>query len=872
MHLRKAIKTIAAVGTGAIMMGATVLGAMAAADLNQYPNPLFIKDGVFDGLLVVGDDAKGEDIIGITSIALTLQQQSVIKKTVDTSTTTTVSVEGDAVKVDESTNKWEFNEALNTITTSVTSSDLGALEDGSISNEFGTFKYTQTIDLPPALLLFTTDPNDDTDTPKDYLTLNGSKAYNYKVSFTPALKSDHKTASTGYLEDIKNKKITLLGQTYTILKADHTGIGQIELTLMAGAVTDIMEEGETKTYNLEGEDYEVTLDYVSSTEAKFTVNTEVTDSMQETDTYRLNSGTEIGVTDIMENEAGEAAGGDKVEFSLGANKIKLADTFTNNSNSTGLGCAVTIGSEDSSNVDCEIVTSSDGGLTNGNDVFISSFEIFYKPSETIYVGVGDSASDKAEEAEDESGVFFLNAFDYKYEGLYKKSPETISVKPSGNENYKLKFTSKAGVEYNEYVMALNGTGRFLGKLSGSTIRDFVIDETTEITDEEYFAVSKNKYSRILQFKDVAPGTSTTDNSGTLKVKDLGSGSTIEVTYANTQGDLVLDGNTFKLNVTSDASSANLRVDMNGDGDAADAFTQFSLWTNNGANITLAAGSSTPGANQSFMCVETEQDEDNNVGRACLEFTNSSGKLDINDVRVNVSSLTGGTTFTDGRSVGGKRVGTSYVYQDYLYDDSATVPTTSAKSYGTFVEWDKKGTGSEQDDVTIEYYDDQAYGLFYVTSGATTSSSTTGGDGTVTTEEVSEIDVGAVKMAAEAGAVTANNMILVGGPCANTIVRSLMGKTEANCFQGFDAGKATIQLFEQTNGKVAVVVAGGEATDTRRASLVLANYKDYAEDLMGDEVVVTTVTSTPTVAQPVVATTTTVAATTTTVAAATTTTV
>ena len=62
--LKKVIKRIGAFATGLTFVGATMLGASAAADLSQYPSPLFIKDGVFDGIIVVGDDAAASDVVG----------------------------------------------------------------------------------------------------------------------------------------------------------------------------------------------------------------------------------------------------------------------------------------------------------------------------------------------------------------------------------------------------------------------------------------------------------------------------------------------------------------------------------------------------------------------------------------------------------------------------------------------------------------------------------------------------------------------------------------------------------------------------------------------------------------------------------------
>ena len=63
MELRKTVKKIAALGMGASMLGATVIGAMAAGDLAGFPTNFISADGKFDGMFVVGKNAKAEDII-----------------------------------------------------------------------------------------------------------------------------------------------------------------------------------------------------------------------------------------------------------------------------------------------------------------------------------------------------------------------------------------------------------------------------------------------------------------------------------------------------------------------------------------------------------------------------------------------------------------------------------------------------------------------------------------------------------------------------------------------------------------------------------------------------------------------------------------
>ena len=61
MEVKKAIKRVIALGAGATLVGTTIMGAMAAS-LADYPSP-FVMDGKFDGMIVVGDQAKAEDAL-----------------------------------------------------------------------------------------------------------------------------------------------------------------------------------------------------------------------------------------------------------------------------------------------------------------------------------------------------------------------------------------------------------------------------------------------------------------------------------------------------------------------------------------------------------------------------------------------------------------------------------------------------------------------------------------------------------------------------------------------------------------------------------------------------------------------------------------
>jgi len=851
LSFSKTVRKIMALGVGATFIGATVMSA-AAADLKDYPSP-FVKDGKFNAVLVVGDQAKADDVLGSIDIATSLQYAARVKKTTKVGGGGGVSLAGDTKKVEEATNLLELGENLTSVRASVTSSDLNSLQNGAITNQYGTFTYTQVIDLPKyAYVRYLKDTSNGggthiDDEPFDYLVLpvnsttQSTHVYNLRLSFSPALKSDHSTSTSNHLKDIKNKKLKVLNKEYDILKADHTAYGSLKLVLMAGAVRDIMNEGDTKTFTVGGKEYEVTLDFVGSADTKFTVNGQVTDTLKEADTFRLSDGTELGVVDILSQEF--AGGKRSVEFTVGATKLVLEDTATF---TKGSGGTVTIGATDSSNVKVDIVTATDTGLNDSSSkVTISSIEVYYDASEALYVAKGESASAIADAVEGEKGVFFLNGFDYKYEGLTMENVEEVRLKPSGSSNYKLAFTNKAGVKYDEFLFGnWSGTINF-GQSTGTTSGHFlVMNESVNITDEDFLVVSRNKYSRILQFKDVAPGSSTTDNTGTLKFRDTGSGDTLEVTYASLTGNLVLDGNTYQVNISSDTSSAFVYIDLNGDGSLGSGWvgqtSNDGIYTQNEAYITFPSNASltghgvtvdTVGSIARNIQINTPQDEDNNRNVVGVRMVGTSdGKIDIS--YVNGSFDDSGESAS--ASTGIYQRGDAQKYEGYTY--SLADDGVAKAQYGVRALWDKKSTtGTDQDDVTLWFGKSTTRANVFVTSGAITKSDTTTAEGELTYYETTPVEVGSAKLASEVLNVKGINAIVVGGPCANAAAAELMG-SPANCAEGFEEGKAMLKLFENS-GNVAVLVAGYSAMDTRRAARVLANYETYKAKMVGKEVIV-----------------------------------
>ncbi|MCP3685649.1 MAG: hypothetical protein GY861_23615 [bacterium] len=589
----------------------------------------------------------------------------------------------ESYKIETPRNKVELNEPINSVMTSVSHIEMPEmLKTHTISNEHDTHRYRQVIYLPEAEVVFTKDSSDsadvhDDEVPTDYLKIPQSPkaAYEYKISFSPALKSDH-NSDGDYLDDIRGKKITLMGKEFTIVRADHTAKNYISLALMSGALSDTLNEGQTKTYTLNGRAYEITVSYIGESDCKFTVRGEVTDpALEEGETYRTSDGTEIGVIKIIEHSAG---GGRGVHFYFGADKIVLYDSATDNDLQGG---SVTLSSEHASNLKVNI-DADDSGTEDGADVFIEQIKIWYEPSEDLYVGKWESSADIADAVESQDGMFFMDNFEYVYEGLTSKESESIGFIPDGANNYKIYFYNKAGDEYREYLIAKSDTELGWGRWTGSGIRPIVTIEDQPVQDEEYFIVDKNGVTNMMQFKGITPGASTTDEEGTVKFKDIGSGENHEASYTGLEGFIGIEDNNFNFKLTADTSAAGVFVDMNGDGDLEDI--QNKIHTENGAEITLE--------DDFTVSITMPEEEEQPTNTVSVQFgENSENEIDVEDVTGTATS-------------GLNRIGSSYEYADLTYP------------YGAFVSWNKKSAGPEQDEIWIEIPETAATANVLVTSG------------------------------------------------------------------------------------------------------------------------------------------------------------
>ena len=291
-RLRTAIKRITAVGAGFAMAGASMMGALAANDLGMYPFP-FVDKGKFDAstALVVGEKAAASDTLGAVDIARQLQFDSKVC-TPSKGSSGGVSISGDSYEIGSSSDLLELRENVGNVRETVTETELDGLKGGIVTTNEGTTEFNQYLrfsrlnstgqeSLVSPQVNFTKNDGPSDDVGDWLFVAEGSNAnqafFEYELEFEDGLESD---VVSKKLDDLEDEEIIMLGTTYTFVDTNiDTALDDITVELLGGAIYDILEEGEEKTYTLNGKEYKVEVMIVEDTTptVTFNINGEVTD-------------------------------------------------------------------------------------------------------------------------------------------------------------------------------------------------------------------------------------------------------------------------------------------------------------------------------------------------------------------------------------------------------------------------------------------------------------------------------------------------------------------------------------------------------------------------------------------------------------------
>lgn len=770
-------KKITAVATSLLMIGASV-GFAAGASVNEWV-PTHESTEI---AVVSGTGAGVDDTVATNSISDYLTAQ--VKTSGGTPTG------GESYKFEKTAVKFHLGDALTKIKSTLDDDELPTLlADGKyIDDDNDEFDYSQKIEVNGSLLTMWEDNDYMEDEPTvGFRIVSGQNVLNYTITFD----------DEPLLGDLVSTDLALMGKEYYVLSNTTSGSNFV-LTLLDSASDTILAEGETTTLDVEGDKYDVTINFISSSEVKLDINSETTNSLNEGETQKLSDGSYVGVKDIMYNA--KDVGISKVEFSIGSGKLKLTS-----------GSEVQVNDETVSGVTA-VITNSSGTVATST---LASIEIEWKTDEDTFI------TDDTEITMPEFEIVKLS-----YGGLNYPTEEIIRVKQGGDFYATLDdFPLKNGPADIDFLYGNSTNGRGFVGIGKDSSNKLITSNSTRITfdrdTDEYFVVSyaattegESYLTRITN-----PYLDGTHNKTDFEIYSNGDWTTTGGKTGVKSGDTFSIGNCELgvqrihrsgkwVNITANASATNFYHLYTKEG--LRTYLPFEAGNktvpDSGA-INFSAGGNTVGHNAtSFYLNFTEEDKDGNIGSG-QPFAVVVGWDSSTTEEVEVTDLIN-------ENVSAIEIQDTDVFRSFMYGDLAT----------EFL-WNKPTSG--QDSIKIIYHGDEVTADVYITAP----------------EVVLSGEVGSMVFTdAEKTSWQNRDVILVGGSCINSATAEALGVAYPTCEDAFTTatGIGSGQYLIQSVGdafaseKIALVVAGYSKADTAAAAQRITNLPSTIDTTAGNK--------------------------------------
>jgi hypothetical protein len=724
MKIRKAIKKIVALAAGTTMLGTTLLGAMAA-DLGDYPSP-FVKNGVADGLIVVGKAAAAEDIIGAIDIAASLQAEAYTLTDVSCSGGITVSG-GETQEIPLGANVTKVG-STSLMDSTLTDDDLSGLQDTSIDLNGSNYDVHDEVRLTGDVKVVTSLSAPDDNYEGDvYLEVQAAGGLKYCYVWDETVNLNTHTSADTVLS------INFLGQkleVYDIVSAT---------SIQAIAGTEIfMDAGDT--LEVAGK----TVSFVKAGASSAVIDVDGEQDVVSSGTTKTLNGIKVRVKDVFNEDGTEF---DSAVLIVGTDALetyKTADPYFG---------------EDKNNPDW--IWEFAGLQTAGS----GATQTFCVRNKKVINDLSDDPSTVGEYMSFPNdfiqvGIESLTVADDSYSTYkvyYESSTDLTNVGGGGASEKTFVIES---LDYSEglKILATPATGAWVG--TGGNL-------TADIKTDKVF-LHVNTYANGLVDIFYEDANNKIADAGTIRLNATTSDvSVLEINYKDTKG-------------------TDMPIDLRGG---------LNLSTD---NVTLVF---------------------------------DTGVTNLNDGTDDIAILLGDDGSADFDALGNTLSTDEDV--EVVYGTGATAIKIGTKNenhrtkYGVVIE--NPENNGNNDEVTLEMPGDQVKANVVIkTTGVSVSAA--GGSKSMSINPV-VVGMGVLD---EDATVGDENLIVVGGPCGNTVAAELLGNPE-NCVDGFEMGKAKIKAFD-SGTKTSILVAGYSAQDTQGACRVLADFEDYA--LSGDEVEVT----------------------------------
>lgn len=745
---RKAITVLGSVA----LVGATVGVASAA----NYPAPF--DDG---SVVVTGAGAASSDSIAAGKVVTGLQSaasaKSIGKKT--------LSGTGDSYKFEKSSTKFHLGDTI----TGVISSKLDDQELPTLLADVtyldtnnDEFDYTQEITMAANQLTMFDDNDYKRDAPTvGFKIASGATVMTYTLDF-----SDMPT-----IANMDDTDLTIMGKEYYVLSVATTND---KITFLDSANEVILSEGDTKTVTSGDRTYEVSIDYISSTKVSLKINGEVTKTLAEGGTYKLNSGSYVGIKELRYNA--KDTGISSVKFSIGNGKLILTD-----------GSDMEINDDTINNMAVTITNSSNK---------LDKVSIAWKADDDLFVT--------------ESSEITMPGFEavkLSFGGLAYPAEETIEVIAGSDDYMQLNNFPLRNSEEDISLLYTAGGSAYAGlgqdantKLVTSATGSLTFDSDTD----EYFVVSYDDGSSAESYLVKATGFKIDNsvNKTTFQYKNNG-------VWTDVKSD-AQENDTFSLGDTElavgaiDKAAHTVVVTNNS------ANTNFyTLYSKEGMKLFLPHTTSGTTGYINFSASPTawnltfiEEDKNENPAGGDT-FYATVGVNAQTPVEPSITTISGEeATFSE--------IGSTDEFRSFMYSALASE-----------LLWNK---GPDQKSLKVIYHGSEVKADVYVTAPSV------GLTGSGETGIMSAKD-------SETSKYSGKNMVVIGGSAINTVAADLLGGAHRGAAfttkTGVAAGGFLIESFDK-GGKTALLVAGYNAADTSKAVDYLVNNMDKVDTTVGNK--------------------------------------
>jgi hypothetical protein len=855
-------KKLAAITGSALMVGLSLAAPVLATSVTKLSDisKLVGVSGttVSYPIFVIGATAATSDVAGAVDMAVNLASNAVTSNQVSCTGGVGVSITG-GVTMATASNPIVMWENLSSSKQTLTATDLpDILSSGTFvdANSVST-PFSQYLSFPTTNGQVVYDTRSGGTQPELGMRFAGSNTvYNYTLAFT---KQVSETTLTNSVTNMVNTQISMLGKTWTITAATVNSISDLALTLLSGKNSQTVTTETPATYTVGSNTFTVTLVAVGKINlldaATITVsggNLAAAETLQilSGGTKSLSDGTLVGVTSIFTTTKTGAI--DSATIFIGADKLELEDTnMTDSAYYAGVklnGQTVT---------DIGVSMSGNSTATTSGTTTLNSIAVAWTPSLEVFKSSGSSISDP----------FTNGAWKIFFGGISpalddSANREMITITPSGT-SAGVSFKDASGNSLNQnFVKALNTTTVNFTDAGGYGLH---VLEGEAVGQNEYMVLGQNSLAGSAQnpFGHIIRVLSLqTSVSATSQLQDVATGTTIQITGGNTT--LYLDGQSYQVCVPS--TSAAYFVWGSGatcsggvsTGSAIDVFP--AIQTSKGGWVSLTNPVNITGlANQTYynltlptgsLSIQPQSNTTTNYTVGSAKYgvnvgnaTNTTSWIaikatDNNAVAASVKNFTTpgimvveGLDASQARNIiavrlipGSTTTRVEIAAAPYFTGSVTATPgisgTTQNKyvdTFGSFVTYDSTGSGT----FSLSYPSSQAVAAVGV--GKDPVSSFGGAGGTITTQTVLPITSDVVRLDSEVTDAdkTGKDLILVGGPCINTLVASLAtsGKFPYTCtnWPGRNFGRVQLIADAFATGKTALVVAGTRADETDLAA-------------------------------------------------------